>query len=434
MILTESPLRLSRRKFLTRSFLFAGGTVVLAACSSQSNATSPNVPGKVTLTQWFHEYGEPGVFQAVHSYAAEYTKQNPHVAINIVWVPSTVYATKLFTALASSSPPDIYEYYQTTIPMVQNNWCAPLDDIITPSVAADFQPSDKAFTTYQGKTYGIKEVDDTWMLFYRTSMLKQHGVSTSPPTNFDDLVARAQKLTTSTVKGLFVGNDGIGRLDPMIIGSNGANLTTGNKITFANSQVAATLEGLRRLDGMNVLLKGYPEDSDLPGAFTAGATAIQLTGFWNVPQFTQGVGNDFGAWPWPRFSSAGSPQAGVGGWTEYVHGKSPHLDEAKAFIKWLWVDNASAQLQFNSAYGDHVPPRTSVAASDTVLQSGVGKDVVDIMHTYGNAYEEEPIWDSNVNTAWTDAVTAIVVQGKPALPTLQAAQAQAQKQVQSELS
>lgn len=427
--------RMGRRQFLARSFLFVSGGLAATAIGAPAIPKSALTKGKVTLNQWYHEYGQAGTLQAVHRYAAEYTKKHSNVAVNIQWIPDSTYETKLFTALASSTPPDLYEYYQVSIPMVNNRYCAPLDDIIPASVKSQFASYDNKFTTYNGKTYAIKFLDDCWLLFYRTSMLKKAGVSTSPPSDFNELVDRAHKLTTNTVKGLFLGNDGIGRANPLIVESNGVNLVTGNKITFATQNSASALEALHSLNQTNVQLKGYPTDSDLPGAFTANAAAMTLTGFWNYPQFQQGIGNDFGVWPWPKFSSAGQPRVGVGGWAQYVNGNSHHLAAAKQYAKWLWIDNTSAQMNFNTAYGFHIPPRQNAAAKAKVLEHGTAKEVVDLVHKYGFVSgTSSSIWDTNVATDWKNAVTAIVVQGQPALPTLQSAQSQAQKEVQSELA
>ena len=92
-------------------------------------------------------------------------------------------------------------------------------------------------------------------------------------------------------------------------------------------------------------------------------------------------------------------------------------------------------MDFNTTYGYHIPPRQNAAAKAKVLQHGTAKEVVDLVHKYGFVSgESSSIWDTNVGTDWKNAVTAIVVQGQPALSTLQSAQAQAQKEVQSELA
>ncbi|MFI7383692.1 hypothetical protein [Streptomyces sp. NPDC049813] len=47
---------LSRRGFLGTSLLFVAGAAV--ACSSNPQETAAAKGAKVTLTQWYHQYGE----------------------------------------------------------------------------------------------------------------------------------------------------------------------------------------------------------------------------------------------------------------------------------------------------------------------------------------------------------------------------------------
>jgi len=109
---------INRRTFL-KSALVAAGTVTwssLAGCDRKDD-------GRVTLTQWYHQYGEDGTEEAVLRYAADYTKANPNIAINVVWVPGD-YATKLNTALLTAGGPDVFEK-QLTVPMVSAGQVAP---------------------------------------------------------------------------------------------------------------------------------------------------------------------------------------------------------------------------------------------------------------------------------------------------------------------
>ena len=65
--------RINRRRFLqavgAAGTLAVGGDL-LAACGGTSLGGS----SKITLQQWYHEYGEAGTQQAVLRYAADYTK------------------------------------------------------------------------------------------------------------------------------------------------------------------------------------------------------------------------------------------------------------------------------------------------------------------------------------------------------------------------
>ena len=56
---------------------------------------------------------------------------------------------------------------------------------------------------------------------------------------------------------------------------------------------------------------------------------------------TEALGDDgIGAFPVPGGERTdGKPAVVKGGWQAFVNAKSAHVDEAKAFTKWLWVDN-----------------------------------------------------------------------------------------------
>ncbi len=45
-----------------------------------------------------------------------------------------------------------------------------------------------------------------------------------------------------------------------------------------------------------------------------------------------------------------------------VSAKAKDVEAAKAFVKWLWIDNTADQEDFNLSYGFHIPPRKSLAA------------------------------------------------------------------------
>src|SRR5262245_41945720 len=99
--------RMSRRAFL-RGTGFLGGAAVLVACGGSSTtpgtggtaATSApaQADGVITITQWYHQYGEEGTQKAAQSYADEYSKVNPKVKIDMQWIPGD-YDAKLSAAL-----------------------------------------------------------------------------------------------------------------------------------------------------------------------------------------------------------------------------------------------------------------------------------------------------------------------------------------------
>ncbi len=399
--------QLSRRGFLRATTVFAGAVLseTLGGCRSR-----PSVPSaRVTLTQWYHQYGEEGTEAAVRRYALAYTKAFPDVAVQVVWVPGD-YQTKLNTALLTSGGPDVFEK-QLSVPMVSAQQVAVLDELFPPEVKKDFLPDDIAVNTVDGHIYGVKMVGDMGLLYYRRSLLEKAGLK--PPSTWDELMAASKALSTSERKGLFVGNDGgVGALLNLAPWSAGSDFLKNEKIIFDNARTAKSFEKLRDLSNSPSLLIGAPTDWWDPSAFISEQCAMQWGGLWSFPAIKKALGEDVGAVAWPALDEHGSPVTFAGGWSQMVNAQSPNLEEAKKFVRWLWIENKEIQADWNLSYGFHVPPRRSVALTAAPLRSGVPAQALEILAKDGRF--TPPQWSTGMNTILTDAASNIVKQGRPA--------------------
>jgi len=156
---------------------------------------------------------------------------------------------------------------------------------------------------------------------------------------------------------------------------------------------------------------------------------MQWCGLWAMPGIKKAIGDDFGVVAWPAFSSSvGKPSTFLGGWGAMVSAKSSNVDAAKAYIKWLWIDNTKDQEDFNLSYGFHIPPRKSLAAQASKLQSGPAADALKIFNE--SAVAGNPAWTPKMNNAYADAATAIVRKGGD----IDANLAKAEKAVNAELN
>jgi multiple sugar transport system substrate-binding protein len=115
-----------------------------------------------------------------------------------------------------------------------------------------------------------------------------------------------------------------------------------------------------------------------------------------------------------------------------VNAKSKYVKEAKALVKALWIDNTSVQQDWCLNYGFHIPPRKSVAASATKLQSGPAADVVKVMGSYGRS--ASPLVDSVMFTALNNAVSNIVKNNANAASEVHRAAQTCQTELQTLLS
>ncbi|EFH82784.1 ABC transporter substrate-binding protein [Ktedonobacter racemifer] len=421
----------SRRQFLQYSGSMMLGGSLLAACAgtggSGSSGGSSDLPA---LTQWYHQYGEPGTHDAVLKYAKQYDKAK----VSVSWLPGTgnEYPDKVRSALLGSNPPDVFENSSLSLDQVKAGLLAPLDDIIA-DVKSDFKPASLAPFTVNGKVYGIKMINDPTFVYYRKSMFQQAGLDI--PKTIDDLIAAAKKLTTSDRKGIYVGPDGGVNALYLIAGwaSGGDYLSSDNKIAFNTDRMAAAYQKLHELSTSGGILPDAPTFWWDSSTFQQGQVAMQWCGLWAMPLIKKSaVGDDFGVFPFPALDAQSQPATINGGWAQMVSAKSKNLDAAKAYVKWLWVTNSTIQKDWNVGYGFHVPPRISTSAQTDKLTQGQAADAVDILNKYGHAVS--PLWNAAMDTALQNAVSQIVKTGQNAKATLDAAAEKCNSELQKELS
>ncbi|MEU7049073.1 ABC transporter substrate-binding protein [Streptomyces eurythermus] len=363
--------------------LAAAGT--LGACGSNNGRGGGSGSGK-RLVQYFHAYGEPGTEQAIKRYAKAYSKAD----VTTQWITGSNFESKLFASLLTDQAPDLFEFHPQ-IQLVRSGQVADLTDLIAP-VKDDFNRADIQSHTVDGKVYGVRMIDDPQFFFYRKSMLQKAGIE--PPRTLDELVEAAARLTTSKVKGLFLGNDLHAVINPLIWSAGADTLNEKNEIAYHTDAVVAGLRTMRKLFTSGHLLLDAPADFWDPSALSQGLCAIQFCGMWAMPQFQQTLGDDLGIMPFPKVGDAGRPSVYNGGWSMFVNAKGKNVDAAKEYVKWLWLDQKQYQEDWATSYGFHIPPRTSIAQATGKLESGLPAEGVRLFNEYGH-------FD---NIGWTQAM------------------------------
>ncbi|MEU6594517.1 sugar ABC transporter substrate-binding protein [Streptomyces sp. NPDC046881] len=381
-----------------RRGLLAAGAGLLAACGSNTGRS-----GGGSLTQWYHQYGEPGTQQAVRRYAAAFGKAH----VTVQWRPGN-YDQQTAAALLTDSGPDVFEVNGPTLDQIQGGQVLDLTELVE-GVRDDFNPAVLGPKTYRGRVYGIPQVVDTQLLYYRKSLLKKAGLA--PPTTLDALVDAARRLTTGTVKGLFLGNDGgAGVLGGTPLYAAGFPLVTDDgRVGFDDPAAARTLGKLHRFHTDESLLLGAPADWSDPSAFLQGLTAMQWSGLWALPQVRKELGDDFGVLPFPADGGRGRPSVPVGAYGAAVSARSRHQEVAKEYVKWLWVDHTDYQEDFALSYGFHIPARISLAEKATALEDGPAADAVRFATDHG--YAQPLLWTPASQTAYQDALSRIIRDG-----------------------
>jgi len=398
-----STFGLNRRQ-LVKSALIAGGTIVWAGNGPSNRVAAQD---KVKLVQWYHQYGEEGTQDAVKRYAQQFTEANPDITVEVVWQTAADYGAALSAALLTADAPDVFEQSGLNLDQVKQQQIAPLDDLYTADVKADFNEVGLQRGTIDGKIYWVKMVDDMGMFYYRKSQFADAGLEA--PTTIEELLDIANKLNQGRQKGLYLGNDGgvAAGGGPWVWSAGGTYLNEDDtKVAFNTDAVAGNAAMLKSFNDSGALLIGAPTDWWDPSAFIQQLAAVAWGGLWALPQISREVGEDeIDVFPWPAYGDTGKPSTFWGGWGECVFGKSKNIEAAKELVRWLWIENTEIQQDWNLAYGFHVPPRKSVAASAEKLKSGPAAKAVEFLDKYGVV--DPPLWTPAMGTALTDAYNNI---------------------------
>jgi len=360
-----------------------------------------------SLSHWYHEYGEEGTLEAVERYAADYTAAD----VEVEWLPGDWEST-IAAGLLTDEGPDVFEWINgPNIDMIQSGQVVPLDDVLG-DAAADFDARLIDRMTHDGHVWGIPQMIDMHVLVYRKSLLDEAGLE--PPTTMDELLAAAAALTTGSIKGLFVGNDGgVGLLAGYPLWSAGADyLTEDNRVAFTTDAVYESFAKLRELFESDSLLLGAPTDWFDPGSFINGLSAMQLTGLWTFPQLLASeIGDDFDVMAWPQLdASTGSPVLPYAALSSAVSSRTADPDVARAYVKWLWVDSTEHQLDFATSYGFHLPVRHSLREQSDHLSSGPAATTIELITEHGRL-TEPLLWTPSAVQAYSDARSRILTEG-----------------------
>ena len=349
-------------RFASRATALAGSLVLifsLAACGTNDGGGSgevggaTGVPGSAgpdtgsaappasgaggdvsgDLTVW--AMGNEGTLLSAvgDAFMAEY----PNVTVKITPVDWGQAVTKLQTAIAGGQVPDVSQ--MGTDMMGQFAETGALEAV--PSSIDPSQYFESAWNTnvVDGTTYGVPWYVETRLLYYRTDIAEQAGV-TAAPTNWAELKDTATKLQAGGAEwGMALGTKNSQEYLPYVWSNGGDVMADDGTFTLDAPEAVEALTYYDSFFEEGLAPKSVPEGFDITPAFVSGSHPMFVDGPWQLGLIADAGGADIeGKWaiaPLPGKDSAPGTSF-VGGSNFVVFKDAPNKEAA-----WAWIDFVS---------------------------------------------------------------------------------------------
>lgn len=327
----------------------------------------------VTLKMWMHEHPPRIALDKV--IIAEFEKAHPDIHIQYEVISVAEYPTKLLTAFAAGSGPDIFNQSSNLTAQYYNSRIlSPIDYAATGY--GDEAGLKKVYSTgfdgirFAGKLYGIPTEVSNYACYANNTLWKAAGLDPAKdfPKTWEEMPAVAEKLTKRDGNGVPIrrGFDfdwptpGAYWLTmTTLMHQAGGDLVDGAtyQATFNNATGRKAMQFM--VDWTNKLKLGGAQYTDSRTDFLGGKLATDCSfGIWGIPQMADAK-IDFTVKPLPRF--AGGPDEGFDSYAWYmmVNARSPSASQKAAWTFVRYYTDQAARL-FKAA--GLFTPRAEVAA------------------------------------------------------------------------
>ena len=350
--------------------------IVAAACGGggSGNNNSSNQTG--TLTVWLMNGSAPtSVIDGVN---ADFKVKYPNVTVNVAIQQWGDVGTKLDTAFAGSTPPDVMELGNTLVAKYAT--AGALADITGQKTGFDnsstWLQSLTDSCTVSKKLYCVPYYAGSRAIIYRKDFFDAAGVQ--PPDSLDGLLTVGQKLmaahsTDPNFSALYFPGKYWYAALPFVwdFGGDIAAQSGGKWQGSLNS--SSSQQGLTTLTSLVSTLSRADKTGDeakQDAAFAQGHIAMIIANGWEVGVITDPKAGDpslkdkLGAFPIPSHKAGQTAPVFLGGSDLGVAAKSPHKDLANAWIAMLTGNKHMTEM---ATVGGVIPNTTSMLNLGTGL-------------------------------------------------------------------
>ncbi|HEY4384952.1 MAG TPA: ABC transporter substrate-binding protein [Ktedonobacteraceae bacterium] len=336
--------------------------LVLVALFLSSCGSATSSSNHITLTYWTHTSAPSNALEK--KLIAQYEHLHPNITINYLNVDITDIPTKVTTALAGGSGPDLFNYPQTNMAtLASRGLLAPIDYSaygVKDKAAFDalYPASSLSGFSYNGVAYGIPHEVSSYVFWINKAEFKAAGLDPNKdfPKTWTD-VANVGKLLTKKDNGrttqegieLKLPVAGVINFNAMAQQAGQSLFSSDGKTAYLNSPAAVkalqTMVNYTRVSKIADPSLDASGSSDLFGNGTAAMTTFG--GSWEISGLQQNYPNvykNYAVGNFPTFAGGSNIGANLYGFGLFVPKTSQQQTEAWKFARFL-EDNSAAYFQ-----------------------------------------------------------------------------------------
>ena len=335
----------------------------LAAAGCAQRATD------VTVVR-FWAMGREG--EVVSALIPDFEREHPGIRVDVQQLPWTAAHQKLLTAFAGDSTPDVCQLGNTWIPeFVALGALEPLD---TPIARAALDPGDFFAGIWDtnvigDRVYGVPWYVDTRLLFYRTDLFAQAGV-TRAPVSWAEWTRALAAVKAHASAGRYAMLLPSNEFEPLLaLALQQEEPLLRDDARHGNF----TSPGFRRALAFYVALfrDGYApiataaEIANIWSEFGRGTFASFVSGPWNIGELDRRLPAALqSTWSTAPLPGPDGPGASIAGGSSLVLFRASRAKDA-AWKLVAWLSRPETELRFHRMTGD-LPPRRSAWRDDAL--------------------------------------------------------------------
>ena len=331
-----------------------GGAGTESGAPPAGSAPAADVSGELTVWAMGNEGALLGAM------ADLFMEEYPDVQVSVTPIDWGQAVTRLQTAIGGGQTPDVSQMGTDMMgQFIETGAIEPVGDAVDPSV---FFESAVNTGVVDDTAYGVPWYVETRVLYYRTDIAEQAGITAAPAT-WDDLkaMAKAMKEQGGAEYGFALGTKNWQEYLPFVW-SNGGNITNdAGEFTLDSPEAIEALTFYDSFFEEGLSPNAVPEGFDITPAFVSGTHPMFISGPWHVGLITDAGGADIeGKWAIAPLPKKESGTSFVGGSNLVVFNDSDNKDAAWAFVEFLtrpdiqvrWYEEATVLPAVEEAWTD----------------------------------------------------------------------------------